>query len=107
MSKNIGKNIGRNFSSKYGQKPLDHAKQSITDVLWNTLKRAIPNSAEATGDLIGNKIADKITKVSKIPQNSLGRVKNETEYIGFARKIPKERNISRKMEEIIDDLRLI
>ena len=28
-------------------------------------KRAIQKTAEATGDLIGNKIADKITSVSK------------------------------------------
>ena len=36
-------------------------------------KRAIKKTAEATGDLIGNKIADKITIVSKELQN------NETE----------------------------
>ena len=30
-----------------------------------TSKRAIQKTAEATGDLIGNKIADKITSASK------------------------------------------
>ena len=30
-------------------------------------KRAIQNTAEATGHLLGNKIADKITSVSKKP----------------------------------------
>ena len=30
-----------------------------------TSKRGIQNTAEATGDLIGNKIADKIRRVSK------------------------------------------
>ena len=34
-------------------------------------KRAIQKTAEATDDLIGNKIADSITKVSKTsPQNN-------------------------------------
>ena len=33
-------------------------------------KRAIQKTAEATGDLIGNKIADKITSVSKKKSNN-------------------------------------
>ena len=33
-------------------------------------KRAIQDTAEATGDLIGNKIADKITSVSKKSSNN-------------------------------------
>ena len=40
-------------------------------------KKAIQKTAEATGDLIGNKIADKITKVSNtLPQNSSQTVIN-------------------------------
>ena len=38
-------------------------------------KRAIQKTAEATGDLIGNKIADKITSISKSPQNNLDKTK--------------------------------
>ena len=46
-------------------------KQSATDALKTTSKRAIQKTAEATGDLIGNKIVDKITMVSKCsPQNN-------------------------------------
>ena len=52
----FAKNIGKNLSNKYGQKLLDSAKKS---------KRAIQKMAEATGDLIGNKIVDKITNASK------------------------------------------
>ena len=37
-------------------------KQSTTDAIK---KKAIQETVEATGDLIGNNIADKITKVSK------------------------------------------
>ena len=38
---------------------------SATDAIHTASKRAIQKTAEATGDLIGNKIADKITSVSK------------------------------------------
>ena len=40
-------------------------KHSTTDALETASKRAIQETAEATGDLIGNTIADKITNVSK------------------------------------------
>ena len=57
--------MGKNLSIKYGQKPLDSAKKSTTDAINIPSKRAIQKTVEATGDLIGNKIADKITNVSK------------------------------------------
>ena len=56
MDKNIGKNISKNLSSKYSQRLLDYAKQSATDALKTTSKRVIQKTAEATDDLIGNKI---------------------------------------------------
>ena len=61
----FAKNIGKNLSNKYGQKPLDSAKKSAIDAIKTASKRAIQKTAEATGDLIRNKIADKITSVSK------------------------------------------
>ena len=60
MGKNINKNISNNLSGKCSQKIIDYAKQSSTDPLKIASKRAIQKIAEATGDLIGNKIADKI-----------------------------------------------
>ena len=67
----MGKNISNNLSGKYSQKLLDHAKQSATDTLKTDPERLIEKAAEVTGDLIGNKIADKITIVSKTsPQNN-------------------------------------
>ena len=55
-------------------------------------KEQMKKTAEATGDLIGNKIAIKITKVSRNPpQNNSRTVECETENIGFDREIPKER----------------
>ena len=65
IGKNIGKYISKTLSSKYSQKLLDHVKQSATDPLKTDSKRAIQKTAEATDDLVGNKIADKITTVSK------------------------------------------
>ena len=77
--KNFGKNRSKNVSNKYSQKGLDQTKQSATDALKTTSKRAIQDTAEATCDLIGNKIADKITRVSKTsPKNNLKTNEEET-----------------------------
>ena len=57
------------MSNKYSQKPLDSAEKSTTDALKTIWKREIQKTAEATGDLIGNKISDEITTISKSPQN--------------------------------------
>ena len=66
--------MGKNLSNKYGQKLLNSAKKSTTDVIKTASKRAIQKTAEATRDLIGNKIADKITShskksIKKLPNN--------------------------------------
>ena len=65
MGKNIGKNVSKNLSGKYSQILLDRAKKSAIDSLKTTSKIVIQKTAETTGDLIGNKIVYKITKVSK------------------------------------------
>ena len=59
------KNMGKNLSNKYGQKVIDTTKKSTTYAIKTASKRAIQKTAEATGDLIVNKIADKITSISK------------------------------------------
>ena len=100
MSNNIGKNISKNLSSKCCQKLLHHAKYSAAlrttkiaaDAHKTASKRATQKITQATSDLNGNKIVDKITKVSRTsPKNSSETVTNETESIGFDRKIPKKR----------------
>ena len=53
------------MSNKYSQKLADTAKKSATYAIKTASKRAIQKTAEATGDLIGNKTADKITSASK------------------------------------------
>ena len=57
--------MGTNLSNKYILKLLDSAKKSTTDAIKTASKRATQKTAQATRDLIGNKIADKITSVSK------------------------------------------
>ena len=61
----FAKNMGKSLSNKYGQKNYDSAKKSTTDTIKTSSKRAIQKTTEATGDLIGNKTADKITSISK------------------------------------------
>ena len=63
--------MSKNLSNKYGQKLLDSAKKSASDAIKTDSKRAIRKSAEATDDLIGKKIADKIKKSSKKSPNEL------------------------------------
>ena len=57
--------VTKSLSYKYSQNLLDSAKRSTTDAIKTVSKRAIPKTAEVTGDLIGNKIADKTASVSK------------------------------------------
>ena len=67
-------------------------------------KRPIQKPAKTTGNLIGNKMADKTTEVSKTSQqNNLETVKNE-----HVKEKPKERYISpEERPKIIDYQRLI
>ena len=61
----FAKNMSKSLSNKYGQKLLHNAKNFTTDAIKTASKRAIQKTAGVTGDLIGNKNADKITSVSK------------------------------------------
>ena len=68
MGKNIVKNISKNLSGKYSQNLLDHAKKSAADAFKIVSKKANWKTAEATGDLIGSKIANRTTKILKNSQ---------------------------------------
>ena len=85
------------------QQVLGHAKQSATDAFKTASKRAIQKIAVVTGDLTGNRIANRITKVSKnSPQKNLETVTNEND-----KEIRKEEYIPpEEKQEIIDELRL-
>ena len=102
----FAKNMGKSLSNKYGQKHLDSAKKPTTDAIKTVSKRVIQKTAEATGDLIGNKIADKIMCVlKKKPTKELTNYNND-EVVEIA--TPKKRYISPvEREQIIDELRLV
>ena len=87
----FAKNMGKSLSNKYGQKRLDSAKKSTTDVIKTISKRAIQKTAETTGDLIGNKIADKITNVSR---KSAKELQNNEAEVDVERATPNKRYIS-------------
>ena len=55
----------KSAGDKYGKKLIDTATKAGIDAAKTVSKRLIPKTAEATGDLIGNKIADKITSACK------------------------------------------
>ena len=73
FARNIGTHAGKvakNRSNKYSQKLVDTAKKSATDAVKTASKREVQKTAEATGDLVGNKIADKtVTSASKKSRN--------------------------------------
>ena len=70
IDKIIGKNISKNLSGKYSQNLLYNAKKSVTDALYMSSNRVIQKTAKETGDLIGNKIPDRIAEVSKNSQQN-------------------------------------
>ena len=77
--------FARNFSDKYSKSLMDKGVD-VSKIFAKTAgKKVLKKTAKATGDLIGNKTADKITSASKKSQSD--EVNNE---------IPKERYISPK-----------
>ena len=87
--------FARNFSDKYS-KSLKDQGIDVSKIFAKTAgKKILKETAKATGDLIGNKTADKITSASK---KSDDEVNNE---------ILKERYISPKeRQKIINELKL-
>ena len=99
----FAENTSENLSNNYSQKLLDTAKKSTTDAIKTASKRATQKTAEATGNLIGKKFADKIMSVSKKTQNNDSKVGNAS-----PKEVRKKRYISpEERQQIIDDLRLI
>ena len=96
---NVGKKISKNVSSKYSKKFLDHPKQSATDVFKTVSKIAIQKTEEATDNLFGNKIGDRITTVSKI--SSRNNLETNEEEILRDRFTPSEQG-----HKFFHDLRL-
>ena len=57
--------FARKFGDKYGKKLMDTTTKTGTDAAKIVSKGVIQKTAEATGDFIRNKIADKITSLGK------------------------------------------
>ena len=57
--------FARKFGDEYGKKLMDTATKTWIDAAKTASKRVVQTTAEAKGDLIGNKIAVKITSLGK------------------------------------------
>ena len=90
--------VGKKYDKKYGKKLLDNSISAGKDFAKIAGKKVLTKSAEATGDMIGNKIANRITKISRNKaQKEDDRIMEETQELI----IPPE-----KREQIIRDLKL-
>ena len=74
---------------------MDTATKTGIDAAKIASKRVVQKTAEATGDLIGNKIVDKVTSIGKQKEKPNPKEKPDEIYIP-----------SEKKQQIIDDLRL-
>ena len=101
--------FARKFGDKYGKsiinsknvkKLMDGATKTSKDFVKIAGKKIIHKSAEATGDLVDNKIADKITSMS---ESRSKKEKDETNIMEETQEIyiPPE-----KRKKIIKDLKL-
>ena len=103
----FAKNMAKRLTNKYCQKFLDSAKKSTVDAIKIASKRVIHKTAEATGGLIGNKIADKITSVSKKKPAKVLHNNDETREEDVEIATPRKKNISPgEREQLIEELRL-
>ena len=109
FAKNIGNKYGRKifdksmdvskkYGKKYGNKLLDNSLSAGKDSTKIAGKKVLTKSAEGTGDLIGNKIADRITKSNRNKaQKEDDRIMEETQELIIR---------PEKREQIIRDLKL-
>ena len=79
---------------KYGKKLIDNAAKTGIDAAKTASKEVVQKTVEATGDVIRNKIADKITSIGKSKQ------------IGETKKVEKNYILPEKGQQIIDDQKL-
>ena len=90
--------VGKSMKKKYGKKVLDNSISAGKVFAKIAGKKVLIKSVEATGDMIGNKLADRITKSTRNKeQKEDDRIMEETQELSF----PPE-----KREQIIKDLKL-
>ena len=75
--------FARQFGNKCGEILMDAATKTGIDAAKAASKRVVQKNAEATGDLIGNKLADKITSIDnpkeKEKTNNVEEIYNPSE----------------------------
>ena len=86
--------FSRRFGDIYGKKLMYTATKTGIDTTKSASKRVVQKTAEAKGDLVGNKRTDKITSLGKSKEKEKTK-KAEEIYIA-----------PEKRQQIIDDLRL-
>ena len=90
--------VSKSMKKKYGKKVLDNSLNAGKDFAKTAGKKVLTKSAEATGGMIGNKIADRITKSTRNKaQKEDDRIMEETQEIIIS---------PEKKEQIIRDLKL-
>ena len=89
--------VARKFGDKYGKKLMNAATKTGINTAKTASRRCVQKTAEATEDLIGNRIADKITSVGKSKSKEKEDETKEIQEIY----IPPE-----KRQQIIEALRL-
>ena len=69
----------RTFGDKYGETLIGSVTKTGIDAAKTASKQEVQKTAEATGDLIRNKIADKITSLGNTKSNEKEKAKEEQE----------------------------
>ena len=98
--------VAKSMSNKYGKKIVDTTKKSATNAIKTASKRVIQKTTEATGDLICNKIANKITSVSNKKSNNNDDDDDDDDDVKLTTHT--KRYISpEERQQIIDELKLV
>ena len=92
--------FARKFGDKYGKILMDSATKTTKDFAKTSSKKVLQKTSKANVDLIGNKIADKITSIGK-PKN-----KKEKDEINEMEETQKIYISPEKRKQIINDLEL-
>ena len=73
--------FSKKVGDRYGKKFMDTATNTGRDAAKTAFKRVAQNTSKATGYLIGNKIADRITSVGKTKSKEKEDETNERQEI--------------------------
>ena len=100
---------GANFNSRYSKKLTDTATKTDKDFARIAGKKIVHKSAEATGDLVDNRITDKITSMGR--SKELGpavkpRSKKEKDETNIMEETQEIYIPPKKRKQIIKDLKL-